>query len=335
MENQDTHNPPWGTPRNTSGRASIGLIGSKTRRQPGKDRMNLPNLLEKHAKTFEAAFLFVTWGTYYDLLLDSKNKAELKNLDLEEDERKLEAYKRWGGRWNHGGDPRYKYGYALSPGKRGGLVEMAEHLEGSAGRDRIETLILLTDPTDLEESYPEDRALLRSALRNNALLLVTDRSVSHWAAFEQHTGIPHSGKQGTKRTDPEQETLALIAHDNKKLELCLWVVRHRRRIRRFQKFVTTGTTGQWVQNFLEAAGVPRGKTKLMDQMLSGPMGGDIEIAGAVLRGEIQHVVFFVDPMTSHPHEADVQAFVRICTMPHLSVNLRLNEKAATSWIETL
>lgn len=70
-------------------------------------------------------------------------------------------------------------------------------------------------------------------------------------------------------------------------------------------------------------------------MESGPSGGDIEIAGEVLRGDVDHLVFFIDPMTPHPHEADVQALLRICSLPGLHTNLRVTERAATSWIQTV
>lgn len=336
MEYQPVSQPPW-TAQNTSEKESIGLIGSKSRRKSWPDHMSLPDLINRHASSFKEAFLFVTWGTYFDLFLDLTIQAKLKTkykAKLKDDEGRLAAYCEREKRW----EPRYrnlKYGYSLRPGKRGGILEMAEHLEKSAGSDRIKTLIFLEDPADLEERYPEDLALFRSALRNNVLFLVTGWSASHWAAYEEHDGIPKSGQGKVKRTNPQGETLALIAHDDRKLELCHWVVKYCDRIRQFKRFVTTGTTGEWVQKFLEAAGVPKQKIMLVDRKLSGPWGGDIEIAGAVLRGEIEHVVFFVDPMTSHPHEADVQAFLRVCVMPGLLVNLRLTERAATSWIETV
>ncbi|HEX5883547.1 MAG TPA: hypothetical protein VFY67_03280, partial [Pyrinomonadaceae bacterium] len=86
---------------------------------------------------------------------------------------------------------------------------------------------------------------------------------------------------------------------------------------------------------LKALGIPDRKIQRMDKRESGPKGGDVEIGGEILRGNCHHVVFFVDPMTVHPHEADIQALLRICAMPDVRVNLRLTETAATSWIETV
>jgi methylglyoxal synthase len=208
---------------------------------------------------------------------------------------------------------------------------MAEHLESRAGRDRIEVLIVLTAPEDLEASYPDDRALLRGAIRNNALYLPTQRAASYWAAFEA-PGSAGAAQQHTAPTRPETETLALIAHDAQKLELYRWAVEHRHRLRRFHSIITTGATGSWVARFLKAANVPERKIDLIERAASGPYGGDVAIAGEILRGRCQHVVFLVDPDTPHAHEADIQALLRTCAMPDVEVSLRLTERGATSWI---
>lgn len=285
-----------------------------------------------HEPTLASSFLFVTWGTYFDMILDTRLQRKLNPIQKQDP---LAAYRKCASKWVPRIN-RLKAGYSLRPGKHGGILEMAEHLEASAGTDRIETLIFLTHPADLEEGYPEDKALLRSAIRNDVTYLSTYWSASHWAAFEAGAkGYAQSGSGRVRKTDPENEILALIAHDDMKLALCRWVVANREKIRRFREFVTTGTTGEWVKRFLEASGVPARKIDLVDRKQSGPKGGDVEIAGSILRGEVHHVVFFVDPMTSHPHESDVQALLRTCAMPGVSVNLRLNEASATSWINSI
>ena len=57
--------------------------------------------------------------------------------------------------------------------------------------------------------------------------------------------------------------------------------------------VRTGTTGERISEFLEAVDIPRQKINLIDRRASGPVGGDVEIAGEVLRGNCHHMVFFV------------------------------------------
>ncbi len=41
-------------------------------------------------------------------------------------------------------------------------------------------------------------------------------------------------------------------------------------------------------------------------------GGDQEIGGMIARGQVAAVFFFTDPLSSHPHEADIIALNRIC-----------------------
>lgn len=96
--------------------------------------------------------------------------------------------------------------------------------------------------------------------------------------------------------------IALIAHDHKKdsmVELA----------REFQPFLqgcmlyATGTTGGRLQDQL-------GLT--VERMLSGPLGGDLQIGAKLAQGEIDLVVFLRDPMTPQPHEPDINALVRAC-----------------------
>jgi hypothetical protein len=47
-------------------------------------------------------------------------------------------------------------------------------------------------------------------------------------------------------------------------------------------------------------------------LLSGPMGGDLQIGARLAVGQVQAVVFLRDPMTPQPHEPDINALVRAC-----------------------
>lgn len=97
--------------------------------------------------------------------------------------------------------------------------------------------------------------------------------------------------------------LAVIAHDGKKAEMVAFLNRHLDFLHSGGvEIIATGTTGKHVQ----AAGLQ------VERLLSGPLGGDAEIAARVAEQKVQMVFFFRDPLDKHPHEPDVQMLMRVC-----------------------
>ena len=95
--------------------------------------------------------------------------------------------------------------------------------------------------------------------------------------------------------------LALIAHDGRKAHMVAFVLHHSTYLKG-AKLYATGTTGSQI----EAAGVH------VQRLLSGPQGGDAQIAAMVATQELDGVIFFRDPLAKHPHEPDVQMLMRLC-----------------------
>ncbi len=89
------------------------------------------------------------------------------------------------------------------------------------------------------------------------------------------------------------------------------------------KLVATGTTGQYV----EQTGL---KVK---KLLSGPKGGDAQIASLVAEGKLHAVIFFRDPLGKHPHEPDVQMLMRLCDLHN--VPLATNPSTARLMVKGL
>jgi methylglyoxal synthase len=99
-------------------------------------------------------------------------------------------------------------------------------------------------------------------------------------------------------------TLALIAHDRMKDELVAFCGRHRDLFAHFE-LIATGTTGGRIH---DATGLN------VTRYLSGPLGGDAQIAARVAVGEVEAVIFLVDPLYAHPHEPDIQGLLRVCNV---------------------
>ncbi len=101
-------------------------------------------------------------------------------------------------------------------------------------------------------------------------------------------------------------TIAIIAHDGKKAEMVQFLLDHKNFLDK-EELIATGTTGSHV----EKAGL---KVK---KLLSGPLGGDAQIAAMAAEKEVDAVIFFRDPLDKHPHEPDVQMLMRICDVHNI------------------
>ncbi|MFJ4714316.1 methylglyoxal synthase [Streptomyces sp. NPDC088785] len=98
--------------------------------------------------------------------------------------------------------------------------------------------------------------------------------------------------------------VALVAHDNCKSLLTDWSIRHHETLTR-HRLMATATTGGWLTSHLELP---------VDTVNSGPWGGDQQIGSTIAEGRLGALVFFWDPLASHPHHADVQALLRLATL---------------------
>ena len=112
------------------------------------------------------------------------------------------------------------------------------------------------------------------------------------------------------------ETIALIAHDKKKDEMLEFVEHHKELLEKFH-LVATRTTGTLIKENLGLE---------VETMMSGPLGGDQQIGALVATEQIQYVIFLRDPLTSQPHEPDINALLRLCDVHNIP--LATNRKSA-------
>jgi len=96
--------------------------------------------------------------------------------------------------------------------------------------------------------------------------------------------------------------IALIAHDRKKDDMVALAREFAAYLSRCT-LMATGTTGGRLINEVRLN---------VECMLSGPLGGDLQIGARLAVGEVDAVVFLRDPMTPQPHEPDINALVRAC-----------------------
>ncbi|TXI17431.1 MAG: methylglyoxal synthase [Roseateles sp.] len=121
--------------------------------------------------------------------------------------------------------------------------------------------------------------------------------------------------------------LALIAHDGKKDAMVALAAQFLPLLRHCQ-IVATGTTGS---RLAAEHGL------VVERMLSGPLGGDLQIGARLAGGELDGVIFLRDPMTPQPHEPDINALVRACDVHDVpcATNVATARVLLSRWSEAL
>jgi methylglyoxal synthase len=103
------------------------------------------------------------------------------------------------------------------------------------------------------------------------------------------------------------KTIALIAHDGKKADMLQFVNDNKKILSKFN-LIATKTTGKLIK---EKVGL---KVKCY---LSGPYGGDAEIAAQVANKKVHAVIFITDPLDAHPHDPDIHGLLRVCNVHNI------------------
>lgn len=117
--------------------------------------------------------------------------------------------------------------------------------------------------------------------------------------------------------------IAIIAHDNKKADMIAFVIKRLDFFKRKDiNIYATGTTGKHIKH----AGLNP------HLLLSGPLGGDAQIAAMLVERKIDLVLFFIDPLHSHPHEVDIHMLLRLCNVH--DVPLATNYSTASRLVQS-
>jgi len=119
-----------------------------------------------------------------------------------------------------------------------------------------------------------------------------------------------------------RKCIALIAHDEKKDDMAAFAAENERVLAE-ARIVATGTTGGRVLEACPGLDVTRLK--------SGPLGGDQQIGALIATGEVDLLIFFVDPLTPMPHDVDVKALMRLAIV--YDIPMALNRATAESLLD--
>ena len=96
--------------------------------------------------------------------------------------------------------------------------------------------------------------------------------------------------------------IALIAHDSKKKLMQNFCIAYRGILSKNDLFAT-GTTGRLIEEVTNLS---------IHKYLAGHLGGEQQIGAQIEHNQIDLVIFLRDPLTSQPHEPDINALLRLC-----------------------
>jgi len=135
-------------------------------------------------------------------------------------------------------------------------------------------------------------------------------------------GVPHLQDDATEggpeitdiMSDPVFESqykadnmryLALVAHNHMKPAMKDFVLANKNLLSKFNLTGTNTTIEMLREVFGDDSSVKYGKI-----CTSGPLGGDAELVSLMCSNNLGGCVFFQDPMSSHPHAADIECLCR-------------------------
>ncbi|CAF2670203.1 unnamed protein product [Rotaria sp. Silwood2] len=110
------------------------------------------------------------------------------------------------------------------------------------------------------------------------------------------------------RAMAKRKRIGFAAHNEKKKEL-IECLKNYRNILSHHILYGTGTTGSQIQQELRLP---------VTLLHSGPLGGDQEMGAMIAKGELDILIFLIDPLNPHPHIYDIGALVRLAQVYNIA-----------------
>lgn len=196
-------------------------------------------------------------------------------------------------------------------GYRGGLMRLVSRIVGGISKtDVLDGVIYFIDPVDPSSTYPETQALKRQCVIHGKPFVSTICGAVEWMFIEAcHAKLVRPERIFQYMQTLSSQTVALVAHDALKPQMLDFANKNFELLSQFKVRIGTGTTGSLLNELAWQKGFPKSE-KWVNCYLSGPLGGDAQIAELLLDGQCQKIIFFEDPHVARQHEADIQLMER-------------------------
>lgn len=220
---------------------------------------------------------------------------------------------------------RYPYG------REGGLMKLVARVtEGRDGQAPFDGAIYLIDPVDPSSIFPEALALKRQCITHGRPFISTLAGAIEWIEVERVLADLPPDPALSRYFNFDGQTLAMIAHDALKEEMVAFADENFDLLSQYARRVATGTTGGRLNELAWSKGWPK-DTPWVTRYLSGPLGGDAQIAELVLEHQCQRVIFFEDPHVARQHEADIQLLERAVRVVTAQATCATSPSVARRW----
>jgi methylglyoxal synthase len=110
-----------------------------------------------------------------------------------------------------------------------------------------------------------------------------------------------------------KKVLALIAHDAKKDDMIQLIKAHKEELADIE-LIATLDTGQRIR---ERTGLA------VNLLLSGPLGGEMQIGALAANGEVNAVIFLRDPLNARSQEPEISGLLKVCDVHNVPIATNL------------
>ena len=195
-------------------------------------------------------------------------------------------------------------------GRDGGLMKLVSRVVDTDPKRTLDAVIYLIDPVDPSSIFPEAVALKRQCVIHGKPFLSTLAGAREWLELEAIAVGATPDVTLDSSFDLANEGIALIAHDAMKDRMLVLAERHFNLLDCFATRYATGTTGRLLNELAQKIKGKDAGRNWVKPFLSGPLGGDAQIAEMILDRQCRRVLFLEDPHVARQHEADIQLLER-------------------------
>ena len=235
----------------------------------------------------------------------------------------------------HGLLPGYPSIERFPYGRDGGLMMLVSRIVEPDAARTLDAVIYLIDPVDPSSDFPEALALKRQCVIHGKPFLSTLAGAREWLELESLAAGAAPDPTLDAVFDLANEGIALIAHDAMKDRMLALAEKHFDLLDRFATRCATGTTGGLLNQLAQKIKGKDAGRNWVKPFLSGPLGGDAQIAELILTRQCRRVLFLEDPHVARQHEADIQLLERAARTVTDYASCSSDAKGVERWLSLL